>query len=201
MRTRPASFTVTDGGGCWIVRCRCGAGWLPRKDDGADDALGEHVRDRHDGHVDILTTQLIPPPAVRTRCRRVNVCKEARMEMQVAPVRPASLLSTRKGRIRYDLKSVIRRRAKHQERVRERARAGHQVVGRFALKEGKVMLEAVEWDVCCCIDRIVGRQHVMTNEFRNMARWNTRQAARQWLLRNPDPRCQVVNLEKLKGRE
>jgi hypothetical protein len=98
-------------------------------------------------------------------------------------------------RIDYGSKRVIRQRARDKQRQRERAAAGNWIVGRFILADSTVLLEAIERTPAWSIEP----HHPLTRNFHAFYRWNTRQAARQWLIRNPDPRCQPVNLEQLRG--
>lgn len=106
--------------------------------------------------------------------------------------------STRDSRIRYDLKSVMRQRAHDKQVQRQQATRGRYVVGRFILDGSTVVLEAVAWVVGVYT---IEAPHDLQRDFSTFARWRTRQAARQWMLRHPDPRCQIVNLEQLPGRD
>lgn len=100
-------------------------------------------------------------------------------------------------RIDYGSTPVIRARAEAKQRQRARAAKGSYVVGRFVLRGSTVLLEAIAVTPAWNIEPGAP----LTLNFHAMYRWCTRQAARQWLLRNPDPRCQPVNLEQLRGRE
>ena len=110
---------------------------------------------------------------------------------------PAVFRSTRDTRIRYDSKRVMRERAHDKQVQRGQAQRGRYVVGRFTLDADGVYLEAVAWQIGFWIDD----RAPLTRSFTKFARWRTRQGARQWLLRHLDPRCQIVNLQQLRGRE
>lgn len=99
--------------------------------------------------------------------------------------------------IDYGSPRVIRQRPRDKQKQRARVATGTWIVGRFTLRDGHVMLEAIERHPAWTIEP----HRPLTTNFHAMYRWCTRQAARQWLLRNPDPRCQPVNLETLSGRE
>jgi hypothetical protein len=114
----------------------------------------------------------------------------------ITPRTGTPFASTRGNRrIRYDLSSVIRRRARHTQDERARRSAGSWVIGRFLIKEDRVRFEAVPELPGFVLDS----RAPLTSSVTSWYRWCTRQAARQWLIRHPDPRCQPVNLQQLRG--
>jgi hypothetical protein len=103
-----------------------------------------------------------------------------------------SSLSTRQHgrRIRYDLKSVIRARARAKHRQRAEASLGPWVIGRFIAHDGQVILQAVPIEIGFWINDAAR----LTTQLAKMARWRTRQGARQWLLRHPRQGCELINI-------
>lgn len=104
--------------------------------------------------------------------------------------------STRASRIRYDLPGVMRQRARAKQEERQQTARGAWIIGRFVYEaaSGRVVLEAIQRDYrsWAAIDDAAP----LTQELARMARWRTRQGARQWLLRHPRRGCMLVNIHR-----
>ena len=102
----------------------------------------------------------------------------------------------RKPRIAYENVDVLaaRRAAKIAQRVA--AAAGSWVVGEFLVIDGVVCFAGVALQPGYWIDDTAE----LVVHVDRMAKWITRQAARQWLLRHPSERRRLLNLQTLKGR-
>jgi hypothetical protein len=104
-----------------------------------------------------------------------------------------------KSRIDYGSRRVIVARWKAKQRQRHDVAQGKWIVGRFILTAGStVILEAVREDPG---GHWFDPAHPHTTNFKMFYRWRTRQAARQWLMRHPDPRFEPINLGTLRGRQ
>jgi hypothetical protein len=98
------------------------------------------------------------------------------------------------ARIRYDDAATIRARRDAKLEQRALAANGPWVVGRFMVdRAGVVHLAAVRLEPGWWVDDAAP----LTVDLRSMARWRTRQGARQWLRRHRRPGCRLVNLERL----
>jgi hypothetical protein len=88
-------------------------------------------------------------------------------------------------------------RERHQQKLAQRAGLldeGKFVVGRWQLVDGKIVLAGVArratWEI--------NDADPLTTNPREMARWRTKQGARQWLLGHPRPGCHLVNIDRLR---
>lgn len=107
---------------------------------------------------------------------------------------PTAVLPYRKPReIDYSDPRVMRRRRREKLEQRAHALAGRYVVGRFFNIGNKIVLAGIRRNPTYDLDT----HGPLTTAAYAMNLWNTKQAARQWLKRNPRPDCHLVNIDRL----
>jgi hypothetical protein len=125
---------------------------------------------------------------------RATPSAQLSFRQQDPPACPAAVLPYRKPKaIDYSDPSVMRRRRLEKLRQRAHALAGRYVVGRFYHLDGRIVLAAIRRAITFDLDT----HGPLTTAPHMMALWNTKQAARQWLKRNPRPGCHLVNVDRL----
>lgn len=108
---------------------------------------------------------------------------------------PAGVLPFRQPkRIDYSDPRVMKQRRLEKLQQRRRALAGTFVVGQWFNIDNRIVLAAIRRNPTFDLDA----HGPLTTAPYAMNLWNTKQAARQWLKRNPRPGCHLVNVDRLR---